>query len=61
MCFSEDFQAAAGSVRRFAVLEPEVLLAGHGRPLGGTQMRDARRALAAGFAQVAGPKDRLTG
>jgi glyoxylase-like metal-dependent hydrolase (beta-lactamase superfamily II) len=47
--FTQDWTAASESVGRLAALEPETLLAGHGEPWGGADMRAQMRALAADF------------
>jgi glyoxylase-like metal-dependent hydrolase (beta-lactamase superfamily II) len=48
--FTQDWQAAGDSVGRLAALEPETLIAGHGEPWGGPEMRARLRELAANFA-----------
>ncbi len=54
--FTPDWASAAASVRRLAALDPELLLAGHGRPMAGPAMRNALNELAANFEDVAVPK-----
>ena len=53
--YTVDWGAAATSVRKLAALDPELLLAGHGRPMQGKQMRKGLRLLAADFEAVAVP------
>jgi glyoxylase-like metal-dependent hydrolase (beta-lactamase superfamily II) len=43
MYFTPDWDTAGESVRRLAALEPELVITGHGRPLGGVEMRTALR------------------
>lgn len=47
--FTQDWRAAAESVRKLAALEPEVLATGHGVVMRGAPMRQALHALAANF------------
>jgi glyoxylase-like metal-dependent hydrolase (beta-lactamase superfamily II) len=47
--FTSDWQSAGESAGRLAALQPDLLAAGHGEPLRGTQMRAALRNLAAHF------------
>ncbi len=53
--FTPDWPSAAASARTLAALEPELLVTGHGRALGGAAMRHALHRLAAGFEQIAVP------
>ena len=55
MYFTQDFVAAAQSVRTLAALEPELVVPGHGRAMKGPQMRAALHELARDFEQVAVP------
>jgi len=62
MYFTPDWDSARASVEKLAALEPEVVVAGHGRPMQGEAMRTALRALARNFNDVAVPKHgRYTG
>jgi glyoxylase-like metal-dependent hydrolase (beta-lactamase superfamily II) len=56
MYFTPDWHAARESVRMLAALEPELLVTGHGRALGGPVMRRALHVLAGGFDQIAVPR-----
>jgi len=51
---TEDWVAAAESVRRLAALEPRVLLSGHGRAVGGPELLEGLRQLASGFERLLG-------
>ncbi len=55
--FTHDWQAASRSVAALAALEPELAITGHGRAMHGQAMRDALRALARNFEQVAVPAE----
>jgi glyoxylase-like metal-dependent hydrolase (beta-lactamase superfamily II) len=54
--FTPDWHAAGMSARRLAALEPETIVAGHGRAFAGEPMRHALRELAERFEEVAVPK-----
>jgi glyoxylase-like metal-dependent hydrolase (beta-lactamase superfamily II) len=56
MYFTPDWDSARESVQRLAGLDPEIVVTGHGRPLGGEAMRQALHALANRFDEVARPK-----
>lgn len=56
--FTPDWPSAVASVRRLAALNPEVLVALHGQPLHGPEMRQALNRLADEFEAVAMPQDR---
>lgn len=56
MSYTTDWEASAASVRRLAALEPEVVMAGHGRPMLGSALRDALRVLADDFEEIAVPE-----
>jgi glyoxylase-like metal-dependent hydrolase (beta-lactamase superfamily II) len=56
MYYTQDWAAAKESVRRLAALEPEVAIAGHGRPIHGPALRASLRRLASDFDEVAVPK-----
>jgi hypothetical protein len=56
MYFTPDCESARESVRRLARLEPELAVTGHGRALGGPEMRRALHVLADRFDTVARPK-----
>jgi glyoxylase-like metal-dependent hydrolase (beta-lactamase superfamily II) len=47
--FTQDWRAAAASVRAIAALEPSALITGHGRPMAGPHMRAALERLAERF------------
>ena len=55
MYFTEDWVAAAESVRRLAALEPDLVVTGHGRALRGPEMRSALHLLASDFERIAVP------
>ncbi|HSU15586.1 MBL fold metallo-hydrolase [Longimicrobium sp.] len=55
--FTQDWDAARGSVQRLAELKPEVVATGHGRPLRGRVMREGLEMLAANFEMLAVPRD----
>ena len=55
MSFTEDWVAAAESVRKLAALEPELVVTGHGRALQGAEMRSALHLLASDFERIAVP------
>jgi glyoxylase-like metal-dependent hydrolase (beta-lactamase superfamily II) len=57
MYFTPDWQASRESVHRLAMLEPELALTGHGRPMRGPALRQALHRLDAEFEHVAVPKD----
>jgi glyoxylase-like metal-dependent hydrolase (beta-lactamase superfamily II) len=50
--YTQDWEAAARSVRTLAALEPDIAATGHGRPLRGETMRRALHQLADQFASV---------
>jgi glyoxylase-like metal-dependent hydrolase (beta-lactamase superfamily II) len=56
MYFTPDWESARQSVDALAALEPELVIAGHGRPMQGEEMRLALRALARNFNEVAVPE-----
>ncbi|HEX9952858.1 MAG TPA: MBL fold metallo-hydrolase [Rubricoccaceae bacterium] len=56
MYFTPDWEAAAASVRALAVLEPHVVVTGHGRAMEGPAMRAALHTLARDFEAVAVPE-----
>lgn len=47
--FTEDFVAAADSIRRLALLEPQVIAPGHGKPLAGHEVKEKLGRLAKQF------------
>jgi glyoxylase-like metal-dependent hydrolase (beta-lactamase superfamily II) len=51
--FTEDFAAAARSIRRLALLQPRVVAPGHGRPLAGLEVEEKLGRLAAQFSSEA--------
>ena len=53
--FTPDWDAAETSARALADLEPDLLVAGHGRPMRGLEMRAALRRLADEFRALAVP------
>jgi glyoxylase-like metal-dependent hydrolase (beta-lactamase superfamily II) len=54
--FTTDWDAARDSVRKLAELRPLVVAAGHGQPLGGSDVADELDRLAANFDRVARPE-----
>jgi glyoxylase-like metal-dependent hydrolase (beta-lactamase superfamily II) len=56
MYLTIDWQAAEESVKTLAVLEPELVLTFHGRPVQGPKMRDSLQRLAREFRAIAVPK-----
>jgi glyoxylase-like metal-dependent hydrolase (beta-lactamase superfamily II) len=56
MYLTVDWPAAADSVRALAALKPERAITGHGRPLGGPDLRRGLDALAQDFERVAVPE-----
>jgi glyoxylase-like metal-dependent hydrolase (beta-lactamase superfamily II) len=54
--FTSDWDASRESVRRLAALEPALVVAGHGQPWGGDEMRSRLRALAADFDRMERPR-----
>jgi glyoxylase-like metal-dependent hydrolase (beta-lactamase superfamily II) len=56
MYFTPDWDSARDSVRRLAALQPELVVTGHGRALGGEEMRRALDTLARDFDDVAVPR-----
>jgi glyoxylase-like metal-dependent hydrolase (beta-lactamase superfamily II) len=57
MYFTQNFEAAHRSVDALAALEPELAIAGHGRPFRGAALRDGLHALSTSFDIVAVPED----
>ena len=53
--YTQDWEAAADSVRRLAALRPEIAITMHGRPLQGEPMRNALEILARDFERIAVP------
>lgn len=53
--FTPDWTAAEQSVKRLAVLGPELAISGHGRPIQGDALRTGLNLLAEGFRQIARP------
>jgi glyoxylase-like metal-dependent hydrolase (beta-lactamase superfamily II) len=56
MYFTTDWDSARDSVRRLAALQPELAIAGHGRPLQGEELRRGLNILARDFDTIARPK-----
>jgi glyoxylase-like metal-dependent hydrolase (beta-lactamase superfamily II) len=54
--FTQDWSSARDSVQRLAALAPDTLLAGHGRPMHGEEMRERLYALAARFDERERPR-----
>ena len=54
--YTQDWGAARSSVELLASLEPETLVAGHGRPMRGEAMRERLHALARDFNRLAVPR-----
>ena len=60
--FTQDWDSARESVRRLAALAPEILVAGHGQPMRGEDMREALCSLAEHFDATERPRfGRYTG
>jgi glyoxylase-like metal-dependent hydrolase (beta-lactamase superfamily II) len=57
MYYTQDWDAARESVRRLAALDPEAVITGHGRAMGGDGLRVALLRLAAEFDRVAVPEE----
>lgn len=55
MYYTQDWVAAAESVRTLSALQPELVVAGHGRAMSGPEMRAALQILARDFERVAVP------
>ena len=55
MYFTPDWQSAQASVEALAALEPEVAVTGHGRAMGGVELREALHTLARDFTAIAVP------
>lgn len=53
--FTPDWDAARASVERLAALDPDLVVTGHGRAMGGAAMRDALHLLARDFDRIAPP------
>ncbi|RPI57307.1 MAG: MBL fold metallo-hydrolase [Acidobacteria bacterium] len=56
MYFTQDFEAAHRSIERLAALEPDLAIAGHGRPVQGADLRAGLYELAINFDIVAVPE-----
>ncbi|MFL5615607.1 MAG: MBL fold metallo-hydrolase [Gemmatimonadaceae bacterium] len=56
MYFTPDWDRAKDSVQRLARFEPDLVVTGHGRALGGEEMRRALHSLADNFDNVARPR-----
>lgn len=54
--YTVDWEASRHSVKELAALQPETVLAGHGRPMHGDEMRCALHDLGRHFDEVARPK-----
>lgn len=57
MYLTVDWDAARASVRSLGALRPELVIAGHGRPMRGEALRTALDALARDFDRVAVPRE----
>ncbi len=57
MYYTQDWLSARRSVERLTALEPELVIAGHGRAMAGPEMRRALQTLARDFDQVAVPAE----
>lgn len=55
MYFTPDWEEAHRSVRRLAALEPSVAITGHGRAIGGVELREKLHRLAREFLEVSVP------
>jgi glyoxylase-like metal-dependent hydrolase (beta-lactamase superfamily II) len=58
MYYTEDWTAAAESVRELSELAPELVITGHGRAMQGEEMRIALFTLASNFEEIAVPKNK---
>lgn len=56
MYFTPNWKAAKASVRHLAMLEPELVVSGHGPALAGREMREALHVLARDFDELAVPE-----
>jgi glyoxylase-like metal-dependent hydrolase (beta-lactamase superfamily II) len=56
MYYTQNFEDAETSVKRLAGLEPELIITGHGKAMRGEAMRQALKALAREFQNVAVPR-----
>ncbi|WP_137389410.1 MBL fold metallo-hydrolase [Rhodoligotrophos defluvii] len=56
MYFTTEWDKAAQSVNELAALEPELVIAGHGQPMQGPEMRRALKRLAQQFQRIAVPE-----
>ena len=56
MYFTPDWDAARKSVERLALLEPELVITGHGPAMQGPEMRSALKELALNFDEIAVPR-----
>ncbi|MFC3125032.1 MBL fold metallo-hydrolase [Pseudoroseomonas globiformis] len=54
--FTVDWEAAAQSARQLSTLEPETMVAGHGRAMAGPALRSALHELAANFERLGMPE-----
>jgi glyoxylase-like metal-dependent hydrolase (beta-lactamase superfamily II) len=54
--FTHDWQAAGASVAALALLEPDLVVTGHGRAMQGEAMREALHRLARNFQRLAVPE-----
>jgi glyoxylase-like metal-dependent hydrolase (beta-lactamase superfamily II) len=56
--FTSDWNSARQSVQRLAQLSPKVVAPGHGKPLAGSNVPEALRALAANFDAISVPENK---
>jgi hypothetical protein len=55
MYYTQDWDDSRRSVEALAALEPEIVVAGHGRAMQGAEMRTALNLLASDFDRIARP------
>ena len=56
MYYTQDWAAAAESVRKLADLDPDIAVTGHGRAVAGDELRSSLRKLAVEFDRIAIPE-----
>jgi hypothetical protein len=57
MYYTMEWDKAAASVAQLAELQPETVVAGHGVPMRGLEMRNAHHRLARDFDRIAVPRN----
>jgi glyoxylase-like metal-dependent hydrolase (beta-lactamase superfamily II) len=56
MFYTQNWMEAEASVKRLSMLQPEVALCGHGRPMRGPRLRQGLKTLAINFRRIAVPQ-----